>query len=218
MSFLPTLPDTPGVISSPESGSGAMPCAVPDGPIPALSGQAPAPAGLSARQAKEQGLLTSGISGPRSSISSASAVLSRSLANRLQAVTDVRGSTLYKLTWKEPVTPAGRSIPALPASVLRTSGRDYTGWRSPSASDPVGGVMEIRKGCAGKYKLRDEAHLAEPYRRTVSGEMLTGFTAATVSGGRLNPALSRRLMGLPPVWDDCAVTAMPLSPRRRKRS
>lgn len=35
-----------------------------------------------------------------------------------------------------------------------------TGWRSPQHSDGEGGVMEIRPGTAGKYKLRDEVHLA----------------------------------------------------------
>jgi len=35
-----------------------------------------------------------------------------------------------------------------------------TTWRSPSASDGEGGVMEIRPETAGKYKLRDEAELA----------------------------------------------------------
>ena len=64
-----------------------MPCAVPDGPIPALSGREAALASLSARQAKERGLLTSGTCGPHSTISSASVALSRSLASRLQAVT-----------------------------------------------------------------------------------------------------------------------------------
>ena len=28
-------------------------------------------------------------------------------------------------------------------------------WRTPGASDGEGGVMEMREGCAGKYKLRD---------------------------------------------------------------
>lgn len=30
-------------------------------------------------------------------------------------------------------------------------------WRTPSSSDGEGGVMEMREGCAGKYKLRDHA-------------------------------------------------------------
>ena len=161
MSCLLTLPDSDNAISLRESASGRMPCAVPDGRMFAPSGQVPALASLSARQAKERGLLTSGTYGPRSIISSAGAALSQSLASRLQAVTDLHGSTLYALTWKERDTPAGRSISALRASVRHISDSGCTGWRSPSASDPEGGVMDIRPGCAGRYKLRDEVHLVD---------------------------------------------------------
>ena len=78
-----TLPDIPNAISSPASASGPMPCDVQDGPIAALFGLALVPANLSARQAKEKGLLTSGTYGPHGSISLGSAALQSSLVSKL---------------------------------------------------------------------------------------------------------------------------------------
>ena len=173
-----TSPNLHSAISLPESESGATPCVVPAGPMIALSGQEAVLASLSPRQAADRGLLTSGTCGPRSFISLASVALAQSLESRLQVVTDLHGSTLYNLTWKRRVTPARRWIPALRASVRRISDNDCTGWRSPSASDPVGGVMEVRSGCAGRYELRDEAHLAGwPTPRSVEAGHSTGNPA-----------------------------------------
>ena len=146
MSCLPTLPDSDNAIFLRESASGRMPCVVPDGRMTVPSGQVPALVSLSARQAKERGLLTSGTCGQRFSTSSASAGLSQSLASRLQAVTVLHGSTLYRLTWKERATPAGRWIPALRASVRRISDNGSTGWPTPMGNSYTGAGSRKREG------------------------------------------------------------------------
>ena len=121
--------------SSRESVSGATHCGAPATPTPDLFGRGVALASLSARQAKALGLLTSGTYGRTSTGLSNSAALQSSLASRLQARTASLGSTWYRLTWKDRVTPAGQSIPALRASARRTSDSDCTGWVTPSARD-----------------------------------------------------------------------------------
>jgi hypothetical protein len=102
-------------------------------------GQDHAPANLSARQAKALGLLTSGTYGLRGTTSSSSAARLQSLVSRLKQQSTMVGSTLFKLTWKEVVTPAGRSVSLLRASVLRTSDSDCGSWPTTSASDGSGG-------------------------------------------------------------------------------
>lgn len=134
MSHLTTSEDLPNATFSPELASGHIPSASQDGLTISQSGQAPARASLSARQAKVMGLLTSGTYGPTSSTSSASADLSMSLANRLQLVTQMFGSTLYKLTWKEWDTPSGLCRLRQRASVRRTLESELTGWPTPVAN------------------------------------------------------------------------------------
>lgn len=113
---------------------GHMPCAVWAGKTAEKSGQVPAHASLSARQAKEKGLLTSGTYGPPCIGWSGSVALSLSLASNLQVLTQMTGSTLYRLTWKPWVMPSGRVRFRLRASVPRTSGTELIGWPTPTAN------------------------------------------------------------------------------------
>ena len=141
------------VTSSQGSASGVTHSDPQGGKTTDQSGQDLVRANLSAEQAIKKGLLTSGTSGLIGSTSSNSANLQRSLENRLRRKTDLVGSTLYKLTWKERTTPSGLSISALRASAHRTSGKDSgswqtNGWATPTTRDGKGGYQggRIRNG------------------------------------------------------------------------
>lgn len=158
MSHQMNLLDLLSATSSPESGSGPMPSAEQDGLTTVLYGQDHVRVSLSARQAKEQGLLMSGTCGQPSTTSSASAALQSSLVSRLQAKTASFGSTLYSLTWKQRATPAGRSISALRASVRRTSVKDSggleNGWVTPQARDWKGPEGKALKGITADLPMQ----------------------------------------------------------------
>jgi len=96
--------------------SGPALCGTSDTGTQITSGPDHVLANLSPRQAKEAGLLTSGTYGPPSSISSRSAALQSCMANKLRARMGFAGSILFRLTWKERITPSGRPICALRAS------------------------------------------------------------------------------------------------------
>jgi len=130
-------PDSPRSTSSRVSAGGAMQLDLLAGPTTDPSGLAPAPANHLALPASEPGPRTSGTSGPRCTAWSQPSGLLSSLASRWQAGQVSTGSTLYALTWRERATPQGRSIYALRASALRTSGSDCGGWPTPMAGTPA---------------------------------------------------------------------------------
>ena len=334
-----TFADTPNATSLQASGSGRTPCETPDGATTAPSGLEVALASLSPRQAKEMGLLTSGTCGPLGITSSASASLTSSLVSRLKRRSDILGSTLFKLTWKEVATPLGWSVSLLRASVRRTSDNDCSSWPTPltfdssnngtprplrykgaapseagntrnpdspgsyrgdlkdwaalaswpttttrdwkdggnpdvnvplnallgrvvwlsgwptttvtdaargEKYDPFAKNMTLNMAAArsgwptpqardhfpshsqeyveqkkaeghGMANLNDLVTLTGPARLTATGEMLIGSSAGMESGGQLNPAHSRWLMGLPPEWDEAAPVKNP-TPRYRART
>jgi hypothetical protein len=104
-----------------------------------------------------------------------------------------------------------------------------SGWPTPEAEEARRGYQNRSNGKKGSQEsmttvvvnaLGDKPHLPPhgPARLTATGEMLTGSSAGMEGGGQLNPAHPRWLMGLPSVWDDCAVMAMQSLPKQRKRS
>lgn len=159
MSYQQTLFDSSNAISAPVSEGGARPLDSPDGPTINQYGQSAFHASLSARQAKEQGLLMSVGSLRRlSSGSPESAALTSLLANRLKQRLSTIGSTLWQHRWGQSATPWGRLVFRLRASGRITSGKDCIGWQTPNAME--GGQTSRGGSRKGEKLLGGEAQLA----------------------------------------------------------
>ena len=147
------------------------------------SGQEASPAFLSARQAKEQGLLTSGTYGQRSFGSSASVNLQSSLASRLVQRLPLSGGISWHLIWKTRTTPRLRQICLLRASGLHIDEIDCSGWGTPTVQDGNGRDRHNQRDGSIRLSLLGQARAAEP----------ATWTTPTVNDSKNNGSPSQML-------------------------
>jgi hypothetical protein len=86
-----------------------------------------------------------------------------------------------------------------------------TGWPTPMAGTQA---TETYNAAGNNDYSRKVVSLVQPMD---SGETPSGSGAGTASTGQLNPALSRWLQGLPPIFDLCAITAVRNNGKRKPR-
>nr|BAA75917.1 unnamed protein product [Pseudomonas putida] len=154
------------------------------------------------------------------------------LRSRLRAFV-LRTSETGRTGWPTPQasdsTGGGQATRAMGETRHGSNLNDFamlTGWATPAARDWISasGSPEFLAGrlehSRGK-PLSEQAFTLvpdHPARLTACGQMLTGSSAGMESGGQLNPAHSRWLMGLPAEWDVCAPTETPSMLKRRRTS
>jgi hypothetical protein len=195
----PTFPGLFKCIALQELEAGRSPCASPDGPKTAPCGPEAVHASPSPLLARVEEPATQDTSGLSSSSLSSSAALQCALASRLQARLAGHGSPEYSLTWKEWPIAGQQPICALLASVLRTSGKDCSGWQTPRRRGDSGGS---RWRIGNAKNLEDQARIFALNR---------GLAIEEVCQLSVSPTFYRRLMGFPEEWGSCGATATPLS-------
>lgn len=190
-----SLKATGNVISSPESADGLSHSNSQEWLQTVLFGQEAAHVSRSQSSESSKDLPTSATSGLSSIASSKSAALQRCLANRLRQRLGVNGSMEYELTWKESAMRSGPAICVLRASVRRTSGKDFSGWVTPTTRDwkDTPGMSTLQ---GDRVRLDQLPRQAAQYLGTSVCQSLIGLETPVA----VNPDLARWLQGFPTTW------------------
>jgi hypothetical protein len=151
--------------SLPGSVDGLTPFVSPPGPTIVQSGPAPAPASPFRSPASRKAKRTKGTSGPPGSHSSVPSGPLSSWENRLRQQLEQVGSTECLLTWREKVTPAGRSLSQLVPLTRLIEEIECGLWPTPTSLSPARNGNNEAGNSAGLVAIRNHALWATPTSR-----------------------------------------------------